>query len=349
MFARRPTRRGSLDIAAYATTVVLLSGLAWWCTRIVGTVLLSVIDAHVLDGSGQVEARHSAGSPAGLSAIAADERQAPPAAPAAQRDGGITSATVAATAARSGQIIPTVIQSESDPVANYHDGEEGTFRTYCVRLCDGYFWPISFSTTDEHFERDAARCEASCGSPARLFVHPTPGGDPISMTSLSGAPYKSLKTAFRFRTTYDSQCKCKANPWEQQAKDTHRLYAAAEAARKGDAKAAANVRTLSRTIAQAEKAAAAEKTVALRAADAELKKMAVAAGSQPLKFGSGRGRNSGNANRLASVDQKPRRYIARPPSVMRLGAMQPESRSNGGWRPASGSRRNWQDRAFSGN
>ena len=41
-------------------------------------------------------------------------------------------------------------------------------RTVCVRMCDGYFWPISFATTDDNFEQDQSVCENSCSSPAKL-------------------------------------------------------------------------------------------------------------------------------------------------------------------------------------
>lgn len=53
--------------------------------------------------------------------------------------------------------------------SDYHDGGEETYRTVCVRTCDGYFWPISFSTTEDYFDRDQAQCASSCGSPASFM------------------------------------------------------------------------------------------------------------------------------------------------------------------------------------
>jgi len=41
------------------------------------------------------------------------------------------------------------------------------------------------------------------------------------------------------RTEYVADCKCKAHPWEQQARDQHRVYALTAAKRKGDKTAAA--------------------------------------------------------------------------------------------------------------
>jgi len=35
-----------------------------------------------------------------------------------------------------------------------------TYRTICVRLCDGYYWPISYATTPESFDRDRQKCES---------------------------------------------------------------------------------------------------------------------------------------------------------------------------------------------
>jgi hypothetical protein len=69
------------------------------------------------------------------------------------------------------------------PFAPYTPGEDlrvhdgSTYRTLCVRLCDGYYFPISHATGQDGFMRDAERCAASCGSDARLFFHRNPGGD----------------------------------------------------------------------------------------------------------------------------------------------------------------------------
>ena len=52
-----------------------------------------------------------------------------------------------------------------------------TYRTLCVRLCDGFYFPISSChVRKSRFARDADACSASCGSEARLFYHPNVGG-----------------------------------------------------------------------------------------------------------------------------------------------------------------------------
>ena len=120
----------------------------------------------------------------------------------------------------------------------------GTYRTLCVRLCDGYYFPISFSATRDRFARDAKTCESSCGGQARLFVYRNPGADVEDMADLRGQPYKKLSTAFLYRTEYVPQCRCKPNPWDAEAQERHRMYALAAAKHKGSKQAAAELDAL---------------------------------------------------------------------------------------------------------
>lgn len=141
-----------------------------------------------------------------------------------------------------------------DAASPYHDGDEATYSTVCVRLCDGYYWPVSFSTTADNFGRDRVTCERSCGQPARLFVYRNPGGEPAEMRDLDRQPYSRLKTAFLYRSKYDAQCKCKADPWEQEAKNRHKLYALEAASRKGDRIAAKQAEGMRRQMQEAHRA-----------------------------------------------------------------------------------------------
>jgi len=120
----------------------------------------------------------------------------------------------------------------------------GTYRTLCVRLCDGYYFPISFSATRDRLARDAKTCENSCGGQARLFIYSNPGADVEDMVDLRGQPYKQLSTAFLYRTEYVPQCRCKANPWDAEAQERHRMYALVAAKRKGSKQAAAELDAL---------------------------------------------------------------------------------------------------------
>ena len=76
----------------------------------------------------------------------------------------------------------------------------GTFRTLCVRTCDGYFFPVAYSTAAADLNRDAAACRAQCpGADVELYIHRTPGEEADQMVSLSGVPYTALPSAFRYR------------------------------------------------------------------------------------------------------------------------------------------------------
>lgn len=119
-----------------------------------------------------------------------------------------------------------------------------TYRTMCVRLCDGYYFPISFSVTRQNFVRDARACDSRCSGQARLFVYRNPGGELDAMEDLQGRPYRQLPTAFLYRATHVPSCKCQPDPWEEAAQDRHRVYALADASRKGDAHAAKQLHAL---------------------------------------------------------------------------------------------------------
>jgi len=85
-----------------------------------------------------------------------------------------------------------------------------TYRTVCVRLCDGYFFPVSFSTLPNHFQRDEEVCHSKCAAPAALYYHQNPGaGMEQAVDARSNAPYTQLKSAFRYRKEYVNGCSCK--------------------------------------------------------------------------------------------------------------------------------------------
>lgn len=85
-----------------------------------------------------------------------------------------------------------------------------TYRTICVRLCDGYYFPVSFSTLPNHFQRDVEACQSRCAAPADLYYHQNPGGAvEQAMSVTTQQPYTSLKVAFRYRKEYVPGCSCK--------------------------------------------------------------------------------------------------------------------------------------------
>jgi hypothetical protein len=106
-------------------------------------------------------------------------------------------------------------------------GSAGTYRTLCVRLCDGFYWPVSHSTIRARFAKDAKQCEVNCHGRSQLFVQRTGNEDVEGMADLKGIPYTQLKNALRYRTEYVRDCTCRGNPWDAEAIARHRAYAEA--------------------------------------------------------------------------------------------------------------------------
>lgn len=121
-----------------------------------------------------------------------------------------------------GAVLPALPSTKK---SNIRTAPSGTYRTLCVRLCDGYYWPVSFSTTSDGLGEDKESCESSCGVPVRLFYYRNPDGQPEDAVDLKGEPYMQLANAFRYRNEYVSQCKCQPDPWEAASLDRHKQYA----------------------------------------------------------------------------------------------------------------------------
>ncbi len=114
------------------------------------------------------------------------------------------------------QIFGTRTYYNDGAYGNYNselNGRFGTFRTLCVRTCDGYYFPISFSTVENRFEQDLAQCEQMCpGADVRLFFHPMPNGDEETAISyLNRQPYSELSNAFAYRKAIYPDCSCKSD------------------------------------------------------------------------------------------------------------------------------------------
>ncbi|MEY9758468.1 hypothetical protein ABIE73_005863 [Bradyrhizobium yuanmingense] len=89
--------------------------------------------------------------------------------------------------------------------------QSGTFRTVCVRTCDGAYFPISFATVPARFPDDEKTCKALCpAAEAVLYSHRNPGEDMNAAVSIGGQPYTALPTAFKFRSEFNPSCSCKA-------------------------------------------------------------------------------------------------------------------------------------------
>ena len=86
----------------------------------------------------------------------------------------------------------------------------GTYRTLCVRTCDGYYFPISYSTVPGKFADDEALCRRTCpATEVTLYSHRNPGEDVSRAVSMSGRVYSDLPTAFSYRKQYNAACSCR--------------------------------------------------------------------------------------------------------------------------------------------
>ncbi|MFV0298554.1 MAG: DUF2865 domain-containing protein [Hyphomicrobiaceae bacterium] len=111
--------------------------------------------------------------------------------------------------------------SGSGSANTYRSLPFATYRTVCVRLCDGYFFPVSFSTLQSHFARDMETCQSKCAAPVDLFYYQNPGGNLDQAQSYSDRRrYTSLKTAFKYRKEFVQGCSCKQSEYTPSPTDT---------------------------------------------------------------------------------------------------------------------------------
>lgn len=86
----------------------------------------------------------------------------------------------------------------------------GTFRTICVRSCDGYYFPISYATTPDRFRDDEQSCQRMCpAAEASLYTYHNPGEEVAQAVSLGGRLYTELPTAFSYRKALNPACSCR--------------------------------------------------------------------------------------------------------------------------------------------
>jgi hypothetical protein len=114
--------------------------------------------------------------------------------------------------ANSGGFFDSLFGNISSALPGSPDGPPaGTYRTLCVRTCDGYYFPISYSTVPGKFADDEAMCQRMCpATEAVLFSHRNPGEDVARAVSASGKAYSELPSAFSYRKQFNAACSCRA-------------------------------------------------------------------------------------------------------------------------------------------
>jgi hypothetical protein len=86
----------------------------------------------------------------------------------------------------------------------------GTYHTVCVRTCDGYYFPVSYSTVPSRFADDANICQRQCpASEVSLYTFRNPGESMDQAVSANGQLYTALPNAYRYRKELSGSCSCR--------------------------------------------------------------------------------------------------------------------------------------------
>jgi hypothetical protein len=114
--------------------------------------------------------------------------------------------------------------NRKQPHSNAAASLGGGLRTMCVRLCDGYYWPMTFDARRSRMDHDSKVCAASCSSEARAFVMPK-NGEAKDMVDAQGRSYVKLDNAFKYRKAPAGTCSCRPDPWDEEARARHEGFA----------------------------------------------------------------------------------------------------------------------------
>jgi uncharacterized protein DUF2865 len=104
---------------------------------------------------------------------------------------------------------PATATAVAPPPGDYPQVGSG-YRTLCVRICDGYYFPISFSTSPARFIDDEQACQRQCpAAETVLYSHRNPGEDVSQAVASNGRAYRDLPNAFRYRREFVATCSCR--------------------------------------------------------------------------------------------------------------------------------------------
>jgi hypothetical protein len=92
---------------------------------------------------------------------------------------------------------PSAATSDSRPRVSFSGGGQA----YCVRTCDGRYFPISASDN----QTKAASCNSFCPASETKVVY---GGNIDNAVTETGKPYSELPNAFRYRNEIVAGCTC---------------------------------------------------------------------------------------------------------------------------------------------
>src|SRR5579863_1438033 len=97
-------------------------------------------------------------------------------------------------------------------------------KAVCVRSCDGYFFPVSYSAGG-HMTDLQEMCRALCPNAEVTLYTYSPSADIDTAVSIEGARYLDMPNALKYRKSVDPTCSCRrrGQSWEQALKDAENL------------------------------------------------------------------------------------------------------------------------------
>ncbi|CAH1677501.1 MAG: DUF2865 domain-containing protein [Chelatococcus sp.] len=109
------------------------------------------------------------------------------------------------------------LDGQAPPSHGEGSGEKrlGGSRAVCVRLADGYFFPLGGPATGRSSAQEL--CQAQCpASPTELFFM-AQGGNVAQAVSATGRPYSDLPTALQYERTLNPEISCRpyGESWAQ--------------------------------------------------------------------------------------------------------------------------------------
>lgn len=97
---------------------------------------------------------------------------------------------------------PGQTEDDSDGLPAFDEDSVRAYRTMCVRTCDGYYFPMSASSSRNDFARDQGNCESICpGTEIRTYYQRSVDYDiDRMMSTATEEPYTDLSTAYLYRS-----------------------------------------------------------------------------------------------------------------------------------------------------
>lgn len=150
-------------------------------------------------------------------------------------------------------VAPKVASPRPKPYTyRWQTNPAATYRTLCVRLCDGFYYPINDRSQPGKFLAEEKGCRSSCAVPARLFYQPAPAADAADLLALTGERYADLPNAFRYRAQYVESCSCGPRPWSDEAKAVYERRAVLAARTRVERIVAAGAGEMAKMLAETE-------------------------------------------------------------------------------------------------